>query len=1197
MAFLHRPLIGQSSRHAISSHHSEYEFIPAPYVSQDLAVCLSHMLLHIENTLCHEFGKLERGNAFKFQVKVKVEMEKFCVQRGEIISVNQWFVSNSQLVLTPDRIKSKLQAAVVEAVGHFDNFVAKGSGWTLRFVEKVLVSLSKFRVFFGGCRKEHLPEELRGLKSLISVSDGEREKCFLFAVIAGVCPQARNPSRLTSLHARFLELMPKSGFKFPVGPREIDIFERSTDVSVNVYGYERQRLVPYRVTEVKRSKTKHVNLLLHKYHYYTITNLPALVRKIARVHRRRSFVCEHCLSYFASATGFHRHQSLCAGGTGLPIEMPEEGSVTSFNRYSSLLNAPFVIYADLESCIRAEEDQSGNGKLISTRDHDCIAWACQTVCRDRAEFSSPKPITYTGAHAIARFFEYIECEFSRIQDILANVIEPMQMTDEDILHFAAQTHCEMCGSEFVPRHYYLRKVRDHCHLSGRYRFALCNRCNFTHGKQQRKVFVFFHGLSNYDSHFVIQELHRFKSDRLKVIPRTGEKYLSFSVGDLAFKDSCQFLSDSLSNLVKNLRNKGEHHFVQVRRCFRDARQRELLYRKGVFPYNHVVDLAVLAEKQLPPKEAFFNDLSRQDISDDEYTFAQEVWRVFDCKNLGDYMTIYLIADVLLLADCFESFRDNCIGSYELDPVHYFSNANYTWDAFLRMSKVHIELFTDLNQLLFIQQAIRGGVSMVSGTRMSSANNPYLPDYQPESEHVYIIDLDCNNLYGKCMTEYLPVGDFSWLKVKPDLVQRILRTKADSHEGFIVECDLLYPHSLHDHHSDYPLAPVKKAVPFEGLSPFARMICTKHNLKTSTNTEKLMTTLEDKLNYVLHYRNLQLYLSLGMKLVKVHRVLVFSQAPIMREYIEFNSRKRAAARNDFDVKYYKDMSNSLYGKTMERMDKRIQVHLVNSVPSFQSKACKVTYKGAKIINPDLVSVEMKQSHVKMTKPIFLGFVILELAKNIMFDFHYNVMLRKYGPEKLHLLYTDTDSLIYEVKTEDLYQDLKEFPKGQFDFSNYPKEHTLFSTAFKRRPGSFKDECAGKPIKSFVGLRSKMYSLQVHHGNDLPLQDVKVAKGVKRSVIEGDLKHENYVECLLLTKQMEHDFHTIRSQCHSVRTNHQYKTSLSSLDDKRFAVDHVTSLPYGHYKIKQQGLDGLKYRRPLPSRSLTPASASGTSSTST
>jgi hypothetical protein len=238
----------------------------------------------------------------------------------------------------------------------------------------------------------------------------------------------------------------------------------------------------------------------------------------------------------------------------------------------------------------------------------------------------------------------------------------------------------MCGKIFSN---ITMKVRDHCHLCGKFRFTLCSACNFTFAKQHHKIYVFFHGLTNYDSHFLIQKLHKFNEHLIHVIPRNSEKYLSFSVGNLIFKDTFQFLSESLAKLVTYLHDKGEKYFHYVLDEFPNSEQNCLLFRKGVFPYSFFNKEEILKNTCLPSKNDFFNDLTNEHISEEDYLFALKVWKIFNCKTFQDYLEIYLVADCLLLSDVFENFRTECLNNYQIDPVFYYSCAHFTMDAFLK----------------------------------------------------------------------------------------------------------------------------------------------------------------------------------------------------------------------------------------------------------------------------------------------------------------------------------------------------------------------------------------------------------------------------------------------------------------------------------------------------------------------------------
>ena len=167
---------------------------------------------------------------------------------------------------------------------------------------------------------------------------------------------------------------------------------------------------------------------------------------------------------------------------------------------------------------------------------------------------------------------------------------------------------------------------------------------------------------------------------------------------------------------------------------------------------------------------------------------------------------------------------------------------------------------------------------------------------------------------------------------------------------------------------------------------------------------------------MHYRNLQLYLSLGLKLKKVHRVLEFDQSPWLKQYIDFNTQKRMNAKNSFEKDFFKLMNNSVFGKTMENIRKRVDVRLVTDQKKLSKLVSKPTYVNSKIFNEDLVAVHKIKETLTLDRPAHVGMCILDLSKTLMYDFHYNYIQEKYG-SRAKLLFTDTDSFCYEIVTGD------------------------------------------------------------------------------------------------------------------------------------------------------------------------------------
>ena len=225
----------------------------------------------------------------------------------------------------------------------------------------------------------------------------------------------------------------------------------------------------------------------------------------------------------------------------------------------------------------------------------------------------------------------------------------------------------------------------------------------------------------------------------------------------------------------------------------------------------------------------------------------------------------------------------------------------------------------------------------------------------------------------------------------------------------------------------------------------------------------------------------------------------------------NTNLRAKAKNEFEKDFFKLMNNSVFGKTMENIRNRVDIQLVNNKMKAKKLAAKPNYMHCTIFDENFIAIHMKKTKLVFNKPVYLGMCILDLSKTLMYDFHYNYIKTKYGP-KAKLLFTDTDSLAYEIEIEDFYKDISEDVRTNFDTNDIPKDHPsgIESGVNKKVIGMFKDECGGKIMQEFVGLRAKLYSklyYKMYEGDE-----TKKCKGVKSSVVKKEITFKDYKDCL-------------------------------------------------------------------------------------
>ena len=1025
------------------------------------------------------------------------------------------------------------------------NFNQRGSNWRFERVLSLDIHFTDFQPLRGSTFLP-LPSKISTKKAVINMKNND-DQCFKWSVTRALNPVDVHPERVSKELKDQSQRLDWSGLKFPVKLDQIIIFEKNNpQISINVFGFEGD-VYPLRLS--KRSEREQtINLLLisdeAKQHYCLIKSLSRLLSSQVSGHKESNVFCLNCLNHFPNEEKLKIHEEYCLKNQTIRIEMPEKGSLVTFIHHNRSIKVPFVVYADFEAFTEEIPRSKQNEKFSFTQKyqrHKPSGFCYKIVCFD--EKYNQKPVLFRAESEdediSAIFVEMLERDIKRIQEKF-DFSKKMIFSPKDKDDFEKARVCWICRKEFGES----KKQRDHCHFTGKYRGAAHVKCNLQF-KKPKFTPVIFHNLSGYDAHLFVKNLGRTEGN-IKCIPNNEEKYISFSkeivVGEyknkkgekvevkheIRFLDSFKFMASSLESLVGNL---GLEKLIETKKEF--GEKVKLISRKGIYPYDYMNGINKFSEEKLPQKEEFFSKLNDCGISDEDYDHAQRIWKEFGMKNLGEYHDLYLKSDVLLLADVFEEFRNVCMENYSLDPAWYYTSPGLSWDALLKHSGVKLELLTDPDILLLFEKGIRGGISMISN-RFGKANNKFMGEkYDPWSPSKYLAYLDANNLYGWAMMKPLPVGDFKWMN-----------EKELGHWGdfpCILEVDLEYPRGLHDLHNDYPLAPERLKI---------------------GGVEKLIPNLWDKKKYIVHHENLKLYLELGLKVKKIHRGIKFREEPWMRSYIELNTSLRTKGKNDFEKDFFKLMNNSVFGKTMENIRNRVDVKLVNNRGAAEKLSAKPNFEKATIFDEGLVAIHMKRTKLKFNKPVYCGMAILDLSKSLMYDFHYGYILPKYGKNQ-KLLFTDTDSLCYEIETEDFYKDISGDVEKGFDTSNFPKDHPSEIPVGKNKkvPGMMKDEAGGRIIEEFIGLRAKLYSYKMFEG-----KEEKKCKGIKKSVVRKDISHEDYKECLFSKKPQMRKMNVIRSRRHEIFSETVNKIALSANDDKRIILeDRISTLSYGHYKI--------------------------------
>ena len=388
-----------------------------------------------------------------------------------------------------------------------------------------------------------------------------------------------------------------------------------------------------------------------------------------------------------------------------------------------------------------------------------------------------------------------------------------------------------------------------------------------------------------------------------------------------------------------------------------------------------------------------------------------------------------------------------------------------------------------------------------------------------------------------MSQPLPTGGFRWVDIKPNKISKLAKRES---KGYLLEVDVRYPKELHDSHNDLPF------------------MCEKMKIN---GVEKLIPNLYYKKRYIIHIRALEQALKHGLVLERIHKAIEFKQSAWMKEYIDFNTKLRTAATNDFEKDFYKLMNNSVFGKTMENIRKHRNIKSVTNREAYLKLVMKPNFKSGVLFGENLMGCEMGKIKVVTDKPVYLGQVILDLRKIVMSEFHYDYMVPKYG-KKLDLCYMDKDSLIYNIEMEDFYKDIAEDVPARFDTSGYNPDRPLPVGLNKQVIGLMKDELRGEIMTEFVTLRPKMYTYKMGSAES------KKCKGIKKCVVRKTISFEDYKDCLFGGGSSYRSQLMFRSLRHEFRTLEVNKLAFSRDDDKRITVNGTNSLSRGRYMVPDE-----------------------------
>ena len=549
---------------------------------------------------------------------------------------------------------------------------------------------------------------------------------------------------------------------------------------------------------------------------------------------------------------------------------------------------------------------------------------------------------YVGTDCVKHFIKTLEELETELTELISESLPLDKNTIPKDFDVDKVKECYVCLDPFIKRH---EKNIDHCHHTGKFRGVSCTRCNLQM-EEKNRCNVYIHNLSGFDSHLLIAEYCSDKKTKLKAVPINSQKSKLLRFGSFYnILDSLSFQPQSLSNLTETLKNekmsKNEKFNIIANvpdLCWTkgkyDPKKYELCLEKAGFPYEMATSINDLEKiKVFPDKKYFKSSLTNKDIDDQTYENGKKMFALNNFDNMLQYYIWYCKLDTVLLTEIMIDFKKRSFKSFNLSIDGYWTLSSYALSACLKLTKANIELVTDRSQYDFIESCKRGGLTLAVQRFASSSegdeilkkdfkhlldDNILKASQSKENLKKFILDFDFNNLYGGEQTKKMPLHSYKW--ASSDLCTELenyyfikstqiangdkktetweefhginKNLKTGEKEEFFLDIDFEYPKKLHQHHSNFPLAPHNYSIQNKDLSPKANELL--DNLRSnpkSYKSEKLTTTLHGLQNYVVHSAILDFYISQGLVIKKINKALSFVSSNFLNVWIQHCTQMR------------------------------------------------------------------------------------------------------------------------------------------------------------------------------------------------------------------------------------------------------------------------------------------------------------------
>ena len=877
-----------NSKLTITPYHPEFgiEFRYVNKIMKDLAVI---------------YARLINQYKFKYQTVFSARFDKQD-EDGQLLDEIELFINlNMNYNITQSHIDNINITFPLEH--QIQKQEMKDSGWRFDKLYSMTIYFYETTKMNGS---NYIKFPLRS-NAILNVENNDKY-CFLWSVIASLYPCNNNhPNKVSNYRQYFNELNIQgfdftNGFKCSDVHKFIELNNLSVDIfELNFYQDQNQwkhKLIPIEIS--KNNSDRVIDLAIYKNHYVLIKKLDVFLGD-----HNKKFICRRCLSSYTSENMLMKHKEKC-GDDNITTIKTSNKSHLHWEKHFHKNPLYFRIYADFEADNEKDNRIIGN-KTTNIYKQNPVLNGYHIVSELEDVLKSDYYKSPLGYNNVDWFVDEVIKLENEMAFYFKNTKKDIIITQKDEDDYRNNNICRFCEKEIISD-----KVRDHCHLTGKYRGPAHSKCNINVTQKQSNFIPFiFHNFSNYDCHMFFKKLVDKKKDEVDfdIIPKTNEKYKSVTYGCIRFIDSYRFLSSGLDSLVKtlvdnsqktleNLKKEivdndeilniideiveedkiikvypdkikileeafldymGENDLKILKTGFPD--KWKYLTKKLAYPYEYFNSID---DYQKPvdnlKKEHFFSKLKNKCPDDKEIERTMDNIRRFNIKNGEELTQIYLRSDILLLACVFEKFIKVSVNEFDINPLYCVSLSGYTWQCGLKYTGINLQTLQDKDMILLLENNIRGGISSVMGYRYIKSN-----------ENKKILYIDANNLYGHSMSQPLP---FDEIKFDNNVtLEDILNTPDDSDIGYFVEVDLTYPNNIKEKTKNFPFATVNKKINPDDFNDYMKEI----RPNTYVQSSKLICDWSDKKNYLVHYRMLKFYIRYGLIVDKVHSVISFKQS--------------------------------------------------------------------------------------------------------------------------------------------------------------------------------------------------------------------------------------------------------------------------------------------------------------------------------